>query len=190
MCYSLDQWTAQTEDKISPLYLRDILSYDPETGFLYWKASPRERFRKYSAWKEWNSKWTGKRADTSNSHGYRRVKINGRMHGAHRVIWAIVEGSWPNGEIDHQDGDTGNNRIDNLRDVDRAGNAQNRRLNLNKSSTGYFGVRLERNRFAASIQVRGKVIRLGSFDRIEDAIAARKEAEKLYGFHPNHGRVS
>jgi len=37
------------------------------------------------------------------------------------------------------------------------------------------------------IGVNNKTIRLGSFTDKEDAIKARKHAEKLYGFHANHG---
>ena len=38
------------------------------------------------------------------------------------------------------------------------------------------------------ITVNKKVIEIGSFKKIEDAVKARKDAEAKYGFHPNHGR--
>jgi hypothetical protein len=37
------------------------------------------------------------------------------------------------------------------------------------------------------IMIQRKQISLGSHEKIEDAIAARKQAEVVYGFHPNHG---
>ena len=35
--------------------------------------------------------------------------------------------------------------------------------------------------------VNRKSINLGIFDNIEEAAAAREEANMKYGFHPNHG---
>ena len=41
-----------------------------------------------------------------------------------------------------------------------------------------------------SIKVNRKDIYLGRFDKFEDAVAARKKAERKHGFHPNHGRAA
>jgi hypothetical protein len=35
----------------------------------------------------------------------------------------------------------------------------------------------------------GKYLHLGYFDRFDDAVSARKSAEKKLGYHPNHGRA-
>ena len=42
-------------------------------------------------------------------------------------------------------------------------------------------------RYAANITVNYRSIFLGNYDTLEEAAAARLEAEKLYGFHENHG---
>lgn len=41
----------------------------------------------------------------------------------------------------------------------------------------------------AWIAHKGERINLGYFDVLEDAVAARKQAEIEYGYHPNHGKV-
>ena len=45
------------------------------------------------------------------------------------------------------------------------------------NTSGYKGVFLKRGRWAASIQYKKKKYYLGAYDRLEDAISARKEAE-------------
>lgn len=68
-----------------------------------------------------------------------------------------------------------------------------RNIGLGKTNkTGVIGVSLKytrtgRLRYSANIMVNYKSINLGIFDTIEEATAARTEAEKLYNFHPNHG---
>jgi hypothetical protein len=41
----------------------------------------------------------------------------------------------------------------------------------------------------ARISVNGKNMHLGIYDTIEQAVQARKQADDLYGFHENHGRI-
>jgi len=56
------------------------------------------------------------------------------------------------------------------------------------NSSGVQGVRiLPSGKFCAYIMVNRKQISLGSYETIEEAATARKDAEALYGFHENHG---
>lgn len=55
-------------------------------------------------------------------------------------------------------------------------NVFSKKINKNNTS-GYKGVFRKRNRWAACIQYKKKNYYLGSYDRLEDAVEARKEAE-------------
>lgn len=121
--------------------------------------------------------------------GYRRIGVNGQKYAAHRLIWLFVYGQFPTHFIDHIDGNGLNNRIENLRDVTNRENCLKQKLHCTNTS-GYTGVSWDKrtNRWIAEIRVRDKKIRIGSFKNIEDAAAARKDAEKKHGFHPDHGK--
>lgn len=81
------------------------------------------------------------------------------------------------------------NRAANLRSVSFADNCKNRPRN--KSSTNpYPGVKPYRDRWQATIRSNRKDYHLGIFAEASDAIAARKAAEKVHGFHANHGRTA
>ena len=60
------------------------------------------------------------------------------------------------------------------------------------NTSGHIGVSFEkrRKRWEAHIGVpgTGRKKRLGYFDEIEEAVAARKAAERQFGYHKNHGR--
>ena len=43
--------------------------------------------------------------------------IYDKPYRAHRVIWALVHGEWPEGQIDHINGVRDDNRLENLRVV-------------------------------------------------------------------------
>lgn len=125
-------------------------------------------------------------ADDGN--GYRIGKILGTKCHKHRVVWALVHGEWPLGEIDHKNHDRSDNRIDNLRHVTRGENTKN--LSKSRSNTsGAVGVIwLDRlGKWQARIKVNGATHCLGCYADFDEAAQARKDAEWVYGFHDNHG---
>jgi hypothetical protein len=126
--------------------LRQLLYYEPETGFLYWHMRPSSMFKAGGrrtpgeCAQGWNTRYAGKRAlFTSNSRGALFGGILGESYLAHRVAWAIYNGSPPVGVIDHINGDGTDNRIVNLRDVTLGDNARNQAIHKNNTS-GVSGV--------------------------------------------------
>lgn len=118
---------------------------------------------------------------------YWLMSIRGKRYRAHRIIWIFHHGYIPNGyEIDHIDGNRINNRIDNLRLVTRAQNGKNKINYTDK----HFGVRYDARykKWRAQIKENGNVRHIGTFNTENEAIKARKEAEKKYGFHAGHGK--
>ena len=183
-------------DDITPELLRKILRYNPETGKLFWLKRTADMFEsgKLSAQHRcnvWNGNYAGKEAFSINGKGYIDGKIFNISFNAHRVAWALFYGEWPKEQIDHIDGNRTNNKISNLRAVSQAENSKNVKL-TEANTSGTVGVYWykRKNKWCAEIVCDYKKIRLGYFDEIQDAIAARKQAEKKYGFHPNHGRTN
>ena len=159
--------------------LHEMLSYDTESGVLYWKNCL-------------DSRLNGKPAGGLNPKDfYICLHIRGRMFKAHRVIWAMHYGEWPNKFIDHIDQCRSNNRIENLRLADAVENGRNRRMGCTNTS-GALGVSFHKRsqRWRATIKVRGREIFLGAFKEKEPAVLARKAAEADLGFAAKHGAVA
>lgn len=180
----------------SPELLRQLLRYDPETGKLFWRTRGVEYFKSgfhgiEAHCASWNTKYAGREAGSANtSRGQIAVALVGTKVLAHRAIWAMCYSEWP-AIIDHIDGDPGNNRLSNLRNVTQQENMRNMAM-LACNTSGHTGVAWMRHRskWRAFISVDDRQIHLGSFRIKQDAIAARKAAEREYGFHPNHGRTT
>lgn len=169
---------------------RAVLRYEPETGRLFWRERPQETFASDWAWKVWNMRWAGAEAMTAlNSKGYRSGKIWSNIHRAHRVIWLMQTGEWPEDQIDHINGVRTDNRWGNLREVTNTENGRNQKKHVT-NTTGHTGVYWEpdRKKWAASVNIRGRNKRLGRFDTIDAAVAAREAANKKFGFSDRHGR--
>lgn len=83
--------------------------------------------------------------------------------------------------IDHISHDKMDNRRANLRKCTNAQNIRNGSLSKNNTS-GVTGVYFDNNRgkWHAQIRVDRKAIFLGRFDSFDEAVAARREAEKVY----------
>ena len=103
----------------------------------------------------------------------------------------MMTGCWPDGWIDHIDGDPLNNRLENLREVSPQESSRNLSIPRHNTS-GCVGVQYTSNRHAkkkwrAQVTVDNRQIQR-QFSTREEAVAQRRAWEKEYGFHPNHGR--
>lgn len=181
----------EKEAHLSIEVLRDLLDCNFSTGKLTWRKRKRKWFSSHDAMIHWNGRWAGKPALDATDGRYKVGSILCTRLVAHRVIWALHSGSWPSLQIDHINGNGLDNRILNLREVDASGNMRNAKRRRNNVS-GVAGVSFhnKRQHWTAAIGHHGKTIFLGQFQTKEEAIAARRAAEPIYGYHPNHGRAA
>lgn len=104
----------------------------------------------------------------------------------------MVVGMMPKGAVvDHINGDTLDNRRENLRIVDQTINNRNRVGAQKNSTTGHLGVSPHKDGgFVAVIRHGGTCRYLGCFDALEDAVRARVEAEKrMWGVEPRRAKA-
>lgn len=121
---------------------------------------------------------------------YRRIKIGRVSYAVHHVVFVLHHRRWASPEIDHRDGNTLNNRIENLREVTKVQNAKNQfRDRRNKSGCSGVSWVESAKRWRAWITLDGKWTHLGNFKSREDAVAARKEAERREGYSERHGSL-
>lgn len=171
--------------------LRELFEYDAEAGHLVWRTRSVEDFGSLQAWSAWNAHFPGTVAGDINRQGYRRMVIDGKRRQAHRMIWIFANGDIPDGiQIDHINGVRSDNRLTNLRLVTNAENQRNRSMRSDNTS-GFPGVSWNKrdSKWVAQMGINGRAKNLGSFDTIEEAAAARAEANRQFGFHANHGKT-
>ena len=119
--------------------------------------------------------------------GYIQIRIDDKLHRAHRIAFLYMLGRMPKDQVDHLNHHRDDNRWCNLEESDNVSNHRNMKRNSNNTS-GRTGVTWSKqnNKWVAQIKVNYRNINLGLFVNIKDAITAREEAEKKYGFHENH----
>lgn len=102
---------------------------------------------------------------------------NGKLIRLNRYIMKCPE----NMVVDHKNHNTYDNRKSNLRIVSRQQNSMNKKV-LDKSTSGHTGVVWDKSRskWQARIRYNGKLIFLGRYNDIENAISARQDAENKY----------
>ena len=172
----------------SPELLCKLLRYEPETGKLFWLPRDLEFFKDARSWKIWNTKNATKEAFAVKSgDGYFRGKLFGRDFKAHRVIWAMQTGKWPEHQIDHIDHNGLNNAWRNLRVATQSQNNANKR-SKEKCSSIYRGVCWAKRecRWIATIKKDKKCHFLGYFS--DEKMAAQsydQSAKRLHGEFAN-----
>ena len=171
--------------------LHELIICAPETGELFWKHRDAHHFSETHVWKTWNTRYAHKPAlNCINGTGYKAGTVKGVRVPAHRVIWAMTFGAWPSEDIDHINGNRADNRIENLRAVCRQENTKNRAVQNNSTSLVPGVTWAKKNKkWRARITISGNRVDLGLYEDFENAVTARKKAERLYGYHPNNGRI-
>ena len=124
------------------------------------------------------------------SSGYVNINLNGVGYRAHRIAYKLATCE-EHPQIDHKDGQRANNALANLRPASNATNSHNQKRRKT-NTTGVTGVYWQKKcgKWQSCINVGGKQKHLGLFSEKADAVAARKEAEALYGFDPMHGKTA
>jgi hypothetical protein len=144
--------------------LMKVLFYDKHSGDLFWTDDAPKLVK-------------GKKAGTK-SMGYIVVCFKGKHYKSHRVAWLLAHGSWPEGEIDHINGDKLDNRLCNLRDVSKSVNQQNLKQAKADNKVGLLGVSMKGNRFRAQITINQKKKMLGTFATATEAHEAYIKAKR------------
>lgn len=158
-------------------------------GRLYYRERPAAMFPTPAIARSWNAQHADKLADTAkHPGGYREVVLFGKKRLAHRVIFKLLHGYEPH-QIDHDDGDKGNNNPDNLKPADQPKNSRNQSKSR-KNASGVTGVHWDakNKRWFAQITYGRRPYFIGRFKTIEEAKAAREAKEKEFGFSATHGR--
>lgn len=146
--------------------LREVVHYDPATGEFVWIGTRRGWAR------------PGLLAGCVDPRtGYISISVDGQRYRAHRLAWLYVYGVWPQQQIDHINGVTGDNRIANLREATPAQNAWNR-TRMAMARSGLRGAVWNKScrRWQASLKVAGNMLYLGVFDTPEAAHIAYEAA--------------
>lgn len=142
------------------------LSYCPDTGVFRTKTNRRNIH-------------TGDVVGAADRQGYLVTTIFKKPLKLHRAAWAITHGEWPNGSIDHINGNKSDNRIANLRVVTNSQNKQNITKPENNTS-GLMGVSFHKAsmKWRATIKLNGKSTHIGLFESTDAAYSAYLDAKR------------
>jgi len=162
---------------ISQARLKELLHYNPSTGVFQWNVT--RGMARY-----------GQVAGNIGRNGYWFIGVENGFLPAHRLAFFYMTGSYPASDTDHINGIRHDNRWCNLRQVTRQENMRNAKLFKN-NTTGETGVYFVKptGKWNARIYINYSYKNLGTYLTFDEAVAARKKAEKEYGFHENHGRI-
>ena len=155
--------------------LKEVLNYDPETGFFTWKKKIARCVK------------IGARTGSIQSNGYMLIGIDNMRYLAHRLAFIYMTGSAPD-YVDHINHDEIDNRWENLASASTLDNARNQSRHSDNTS-GANGVYWHKgkNKWHATYRMEGKNYHVWYFAAVAEAAKARKSADIKNGLHENHG---
>jgi hypothetical protein len=126
--------------------------FDYKDGNLFWKQPGKGRT-------------VGAKVGSLMLNGYISLNVKGRYFFVHRLIYLFHTGKWPE-LIDHIDCNKANNRIENLREVNKSENGFNVNELRKNNVSGFNGVYWDKRacKWVAQCRVNLKTKKLGYFD--------------------------
>jgi hypothetical protein len=148
--------------------LKELLSYDPETGIF---TNLTQRSKKIKI---------GNVAGCTDELGYKKIVLDGFIYRGHQLAWLYMNGKLPITSLDHINEIKNDNRICNLREITKSGNAQNILASQANNKSGFKGVCLNKNsgKYRSTININGKQISLGEHITPEEASEAYLKAKR------------
>lgn len=161
--------------ELTQVRIKELMDYDQSTGIFIRLVG-------------YGNVRSGNVAGSKSRDGYRMTMIDGHRYANHRLAFLYVTGEFPDGQVDHINGNRSDNRFCNLRIVSNAENAQNIGGPQRNNKSGYLGVSWHKlsNKWQAQIAVNGCSRHLGLFEQKEDAYLAYLSAKTEV--HPVHKR--
>ena len=140
--------------------LREVLTYDPATGEFRWRI-PRPACR------------PGDICGRVGKWGYREIGVDGTLYKACRLAVLYMTGSFPSGDVDHEDRRRDNDAWHNLRPCTRRQNMAN-----SPARKGIKGISWDsrRNRWFAQARIAGQKKNLGRHICLGTAISVHRKA--------------
>lgn len=158
-------------NKLTQERLKELVSYDPETGIFIRKVTTAP------------NAMVGDVAGHVGTNGYVVIYIDGKRYKAQVLAWLYMTGAFPKNQIDHKDLVKHNNKFSNLRDVSVGMNQKNKRT-ISSNTSGVAGVvwHSSHGKWLVNAFVNKHRKYLGYFDSFDDAVFARYNAEIEYGY--------
>ena len=155
-------------------YINSVLRYDD--GKLFWKQTMNQRA------------FAGKFAGALRARGdYLDIQLKGKKYRLHRLVFFMFNGWWPT-VVDHIDGNTLNNRIENLRAATQLQNIYNSRIRK-RNTSGHKNVSWSKRhkKWIVTLMFDGRSKRFGAFEDLElAALVATEARDKYHGEFARH----
>lgn len=152
--------------------LEEWFTFDRTQGKLYWRKKPARQIVKNT-----EAGWVQKHGSS-----HLRWSVNVPEYGRFlrsRVVWKLVTGSDPHSAVDHANGNSMDDRFENLIDGGKSWNNRNRQVSAQSGLPGAYPTK-NKKRWMATIQKKGKTVYLGTWDTAEEASQAYLHARSVF----------
>ena len=153
--------------------LKELLSYNPDTGIFTWRHPTSNRVK------------VGDVCSCKDVKGYLVIRLFNKQYKAHQLAWLYTHGCFVK-ELDHINRQPGDNRMANLRVATRSEQMHNAGM-LKNNISGVKGVCWHKasGKWHVRIWFNGKCNSFGYFDCLESAKKERDARTKIFSARRN-----